>query len=169
MKRHIRNNRTQIVSVLSIFLFIGVLIYHFFLDIETPLLIGLLGGIITFFLGLTKIFLEDDKFFKELYLDFNLRYDKLNAKLYEITKKKKEIDELSFKEKNIIYDYFNLCAEEYFWFKKNRIDKDVWNSWKNGMDFWYRKNVIKAMWKQELESGSKKSYYMSSKEDLFKQ
>ncbi|PKQ46075.1 hypothetical protein [Confluentibacter flavum] len=168
MSRYIRNNRTRILSVTSIFLFITILVFHLIIEIEPSLLLGLLGGVITFFLGLTKIYMEDDRFFKELYLDFNLRYDKLNSKLYKITKNKKSMKELDFKDKNVIYDYFNLCAEEYFWFKKNRIEKAVWNSWKNGMNFWYSKDIIKTMWEEEMKAGSKKSYYMSSNEYFFK-
>jgi hypothetical protein len=29
--------------------------------------------------------------------------------------------------------YFNLCSEEYYLFKKNYIEKDVWKFWKEGM------------------------------------
>lgn len=32
--------------------------------------------------------------------------------------------------------YFNLCAEEYLFFDRGIIEKDVWRSWENGI-LWY--------------------------------
>jgi hypothetical protein len=36
-------------------------------------------------------------------------------------------------QRNLVIDYFNLCAEEFLWYKKNRIPNDVWSAWKSGI------------------------------------
>ena len=95
-----------------------------------------------------------DQFFKSLFIEFNSRFDQMNDSLNEIrenklTKKKKK--------KRIILDYLNLCAEEYLWFTKGRIEPIVWQSWENGMRFYLlNENFSKIVEKQKEE---KSSYY----------
>ncbi|MFD1016889.1 hypothetical protein [Winogradskyella rapida] len=146
-----------------------VIITYLYNSYDEKLLLGLIGIIATFYFGLSKTQMENDRFFKELFRDFNLRYTALNECLYNITNSDKTIEDLSFREKDKIYDYFNLCAEEYYWYKKNRISPTVWKSWKNGMDFWYSKPIIREMWEEEItNNNSRLSYYMESNEDFFK-
>jgi hypothetical protein len=68
--------------------------------------------------------------------------------------------------KNAVIDYFNLCAEEYFWFKKGRIDEKIWKSWQAGMKAWYKHDSIKRLWKEETANG-KMSYYLEKEEEFF--
>lgn len=166
MKRILKVYYTLILSV-----FLSALAFTFYIicAYNAKVLLGILGVIVTFYLGISKTQMENDKFFKELFRDFNMRYTVLNKPLYDITNSKEEIDHLTFEEKDKIYDYFNLCAEEYYWYKKNRINKAAWKSWKSGMDFWYSKPIIKKMWDDEMmNSNSRTSYYLNSREDFFK-
>lgn len=157
------------ISILSIIAVITVFIVFVYFPFDEKLLLGFIGAIVTFYFGINKTQIENDKFFKELFRDFNLRYTKLNEPLYIITSSKKSAGELTFSERDTIYDYFNLCAEEYYWYKKNRINETVWRSWKNGMEFWISKPIIKDLWDEEMENtNSKASYYMNSNEDFFK-
>jgi hypothetical protein len=39
-------------------------------------------------------------------------------------------------------------------FKQRYIHIDVWQSWLNGMRFYYENNKIKEKWNEELRSGS---------------
>lgn len=166
MKRFLKAYKISIVAIIIVIIvFWAYLNYKF----DEKLLLGIIGAVATLYFGITKTQMENDRFFKELFRDFNLRYTALNECLYNITNSGKELEELSFKEKDKIYDYFNLCAEEYYWYKKNRISPTVWKSWKNGMDFWYSKPIIKEMWKDEMaNSNSRESYYMESNENFFK-
>lgn len=119
--------------------------------------------------------IENDRMMKELFTEFNKRYDLINSFIDDISKisledwrelkKKKRI-----KYTHTIYDFFNLCAEEYYWYKKNRVDFKVWESWSSGMNKIYNSSdVIKMIWDEECkdEKGIK-SYYIKNKNDFFK-
>ncbi|MBK8516192.1 MAG: hypothetical protein IPL55_07840 [Saprospiraceae bacterium] len=57
----------------------------------------------------------------------------------------------------IIIDYLNLCAEEYLWYKKGRIDTEVWSAWKAGMIYYFKQDAFKDdIEKQKVQ---KDSYY----------
>ncbi len=156
---------TLLISLLAISI---VFVTYLLINYDEKILLGAVGITITFYFGVTKVQIENDRFFKELFRDFNERYSELNKPLYDIAGSIKTKEMLSFEEKDTIYDYFNLCAEEYYWFKKNRISNDVWKSWKSGMDFWYEKPIIKNMWEDELKnSKSRLSYYLKPNENFF--
>ncbi|MUP45389.1 hypothetical protein E0K83_06470 [Gramella sp. BOM4] len=111
---------------------------------------------------------------KELFEDFNKRYDSLNNKLYNIVTDSKDnmkvdsLSQLSKSQKKTIIDYFNLCAEEYFWYKRGRIDNKIWNSWQAGMNFWYKHKIISDMWHEEVKSkNGKLSYYINNGDEFF--
>ena len=84
-------------------------------------------------LGLRNSQLEKDKVFKELFISFNNKYDNSFNDLLNKLQKEAKTYELLDAEKLKIYDYLNLCSEEYLWFKKGRIDTDVWEAWREGM------------------------------------
>jgi hypothetical protein len=42
--------------------------------------------------------------------------------------------------------YFDLCFEEYFLYKKNKLDKSIWVLWKKGMVFAFSKTAFKLAW-----------------------
>ena len=64
-------------------------------------------------------------------------------------------------------DYLNLCSEEYLWRKKGFIDKNVWESWQDGIQWWYDHSVlIQLVWKEEFKQ--KKSYYIDDNKSFIK-
>ena len=79
-----------------------------------PLVLGFLG----FYYTKQQNKLNGDNTEKELFRDFNIRYSNLNNKLNEL----KSADMKSITEDPLLYDaameFFNLCAEEYYWKKK---------------------------------------------------
>lgn len=59
---------------------------------------------------------------------------------------------------NSIHDYINLCAEEYYWYKKGMVDEDVWCCWHKGMINWYRNSFfIKKVVDNEISKNA--AYY----------
>jgi hypothetical protein len=65
----------------------------------------------------------------------------------------------------LIIDYFNLCSEEFLWFKRGRIPNDVWNAWKNGILVNLEIVQVKMLFEEEVNSNSKSiSYYGLAKE-----
>ena len=78
--------------------------------------------------------LANDKMMKELFTEFNQRYDAINNKLDVISKLTiDQWNELSLKEQSekegVVIDFFNICAEEYHWHSEGRINGNIWASW----------------------------------------
>lgn len=144
---------------------------NFEIIVETlpALIIGGIGIGVTILYNKRTSALAHHKMQKELFTEFNLRYDKLNGELYRIAVKYegKGYDELQLEDRKIILDYFNLCAEEKFWFTKKRLDPQIYYSWEAGMKYWFSIPVIAEAWQAETKDRSGRiSYYLGEKEDL---
>lgn len=117
--------------------------------------------------------LANDKMMKELFTEFNLRYDNINNDLQVISKMSDaEWGTLNKKDRSrnegIVIDFFNICAEEYYWHKEKRINGNIWESWSKGMnDIYNRSEVIRELWDKECEEEGYKSYYISKKNEIF--
>ena len=130
-------------------------------------------GITAYYARHTKK-IADEQMLKQLFKEFNERYDKLNDTLSEVQTKYSTFDDLnqapnSGELKKKVNDYFSLCAEEFYWYKhKKRIDKLLWESWQTGMNYWYN-NVpsIKALWDKEVLVSGKRSYYITDNDEFF--
>ena len=120
------------------------------LPIETVVtVLGTTGGFVGFLYSQHS---HQTQLFKELFTEFNKRYDSLNARLNEIRSQKDH--DLKKEDRDVLFDYFNLCAEEHLFYRAGYIDHDVWLSWCKGMSFFYEHEPIKALWDDELDSGS---------------
>lgn len=160
----IRRNSELIFAILG---FATILLYYFICGIEEKLLLGLLGTVATLYFGLIKHRIENDKLFKELFQNFNSRYDdKLNDLLNEI--RYDEEKKLDKDERNQIIDYLNLCAEEYLWRSRNRIPKTVWNSWKAGILENLEIKQVNEIYLKETETINGKTSYYGLVEELRK-
>ena len=113
-----------------------------------------IATLITIFISIINYNRANDEFFKELFTEFNQRYDALNGFLFQIN----ETDILTDTDKKRIMDYINLCSEEYMWVKKGRIPHHIWNSWKNGIELHLKKSPIRQVFEQERNLW-KSSYY----------
>ena len=111
------------------------------------------GVILSFAFGIQKQNLEETKLFKDLFEQFNNRYDGMNDELNEIYKRAPDVP-LNEKEIKALFKYFNLCGEEFFYFEKGFIGPEVWHAWKNGMKYFRRNSRISTLWDEELKSGS---------------
>ncbi|QZT38638.1 hypothetical protein K5X82_07010 [Halosquirtibacter xylanolyticus] len=138
------------------------------------LILGAFGLIATISFSRSAKKREDDKMMKELFSEFNKRYDKLNNRLSQIVESNKganSINDLAKIDKAVIIDFFNLCAEEYFWHDRNRIDEKIWLSWQAGMNNWYnhKNSIIRDLWKEEIKiEYGKVSYYIVNGDEFFK-
>ncbi|MDD4978225.1 MAG: hypothetical protein PHI29_06310 [Gallionella sp.] len=91
--------------------------------------------------------------FISLFGGFNARYDQLNCKLNSILLRENALL-LTQGDKQTLYDYFNLCAEEYLYYKAGYIDGEVWKSWLQGMKHFCSDDEIRRLWQDELKSDS---------------
>ena len=121
--------------------------------VNWKLIVTIIGGILSSIYFVQKQRLEDLRLFKELFTEFNARYDKLNEKLNRIREGAQE-EELTQDEINTLYDYFNLCGEEYLYYKQGYILKEVWEAWLNGMNIFCQDKRIWELWKEELATNS---------------
>ena len=128
---------------------------------QTPeLLLSLLGSIAAFFHFLYAQHNTNTERFVGLFKEFNARYDALNDDLNRI----RELPADALKEpkdQQRLFDYFNLCAEEYLYFKAGYIDEDVWSSWLSGMGYFAANDAIRAIWGRELQQGSYYGFNLS--------
>lgn len=147
-------------------------------QIVSSIILGITGLVITWILSARSIRLNKDKMFKELFTEFTLRYARLNQDLQDFadcfsessTTEKLVSDERCKELKASVIDFFNLCAEEYYWaVVKKRIDEPVWRTWQIGMNYWVNEvPAIRELWQEETKMPSwREAYYIRPEDELF--
>jgi hypothetical protein len=109
--------------------------------------------VLSFAFGVQKQNLEEIKLFKELFEQFNARYDKMNDDMICIYQQPFD-SPLKEDEIKTLNKYFNLCGEEFLFFEKGFIYPEVWQAWKNGMIFFRQNPRIRKPWDGDLLSDS---------------
>lgn len=147
----------DIILINLIALITGLALYYL-LGEKVEILGAIIATGISLSLGFRHYKTENDKLFKELFIEFNSKYDsKFNDKLEDIVEEYALNKEYRLKkeQKKLIVDYLNFCAEEYLWERKNRIPKEVWTSWENGMVYYLNNPLIKEIAiKEKSQEGS---------------
>lgn len=123
--------------------------------LEWQLVLSIVGSALSGIYFVQKQKLEEMHLFKQIFTECNTRYDSLNEQLNAIAAHSANRP-LSADERNILNDYFNLCAEEFLFFETGYLLPSVWESWRNGMLSFMRTKRIRQYW--ELEQASA-SYY----------
>lgn len=114
---------------------------------------SIIGGVIGFTYFIYRQHLDEAKLFNELFAGFNDRYDALNDGLNAILFGPPD-GLLSADEREHVFSYFNLCAEEYFFYKAGYIDRRVWEAWYRGMKVFFEHRRIQALWEQDSKADS---------------
>lgn len=96
---------------------------------------------------------QDTQTFVSLFEKFNARYDKLNERLNAILSRPKD-SPLIADHIDTLYDYFNLCAEEYLLYESGYIDERVWRAWLLGMKYFAADAAVRRLWEKEVAAGS---------------
>lgn len=148
----------DLILINTISLIIGIGLYYIAKE-NVEILAAVIATGISLSLGIRHYRTENDKLFKELFTEFNERYDtKFNNELAKINEKSLDpLYEVSSSEKELIIDYLNFCAEEFLWKTKGRIPEYVWKSWENGMIYYLSIPSINKVFMNEV--GQKDSYY----------
>lgn len=116
--------------------------------------LGSIGGLAAFFHFLYSQHNHNTERFIGLFKEFNERYDRLNGPLNEIARASAPV--VATDQLQVLYDYFNLCAEEYLYFQAGYIDAQVWQSWCRGMSYFASMPEVRRIWETELQQ---RSYY----------
>jgi hypothetical protein len=89
--------------------------------------------------------------FKELFVNFNERYDLLNERL---TRALHREGAFTTDDTQAFVDYFNLCSEEWLFFSAGYIHPTVWRAWENGMRQYGSDPRVAELWRQESKTDS---------------
>ncbi len=120
---------------------------------------ALIAALVAALYYFSKARLDKAVFQRQLFSEYNKKYDELNDRLEKLRHlefetaveseqgNSKSLDdywEELFEEPaakselvGVAFDYINLCSEEYYWYKKGYVELDVWKCWHNGMKSWY--------------------------------
>jgi len=112
-----------------------------------------IGAVAGFTYFLYRQHLDEKKLFKNPFLEFNTRYDDLNDPLNDIRFSPAEGD-LVGEERDTAFSYFNLCAEEHFFYTAGYIDHQVWLSWRRGMKDFFDHPRIRRLWDSDCKPDS---------------
>jgi hypothetical protein len=131
-----------------------LVVWHLVATWHRPeLLLSSIGAVAGFTYFLYRQHLDETKLFKELFVEFNHRYDELNDRLNSILMGPHE-GALSDSERELLFSYFNLCAEEYFFYEAGYIDHHVWKSWHRGMLVFFAHPRIRSLWDRDCKADS---------------
>ena len=129
------------------------------------LAVTILGGTVSFYYVVQKHNLEQTQAFKDLFTTFNKRYDNLNNRLNKIVREPVN-KELTEQELNVLNDYFNICGEEYLYYRKGIIYKEVWRAWCKGILYFLDNERIRSFWAEEEKNND--SYYGLTTQEIRK-
>lgn len=137
----------------------GLVVWRVGADQRLPLVGAIVAGAFSFVYFVQQQKLAETHLFKELFTEFNRRYDQMNEQLAAI----RDGAPLSIAERHSVVDYLNLCAEEYLFYREGYIHTDVWRSWCCGMLQYLDREPLLEVWREEGKSGS---YYGLSLEAI---
>jgi hypothetical protein len=120
-------------------------------DSAAKVLLPLAGGLVGAYYFLQKQQLEELRLFERLFADFNRRYAELNERLQLLVA---DDDPLTKRDRALLEDYFNLCAEEYFYYTHGIIDPTVWRAWCRGILQYLHDDRIADFWRHEESTDS---------------
>jgi len=129
----------------------------------------LIGSVVVAVLGFCYFVqqqkLSETTLFKDLFTEFNRRYDALNERLAEIPvpDDPQHIANMNREHRQTIVDYFNLCAEEYLFFSEGYIHCAAWRAWCSGMLWYFEREPFRTLWVEESKTNS---YYGLSVEAI---
>lgn len=117
------------------------------------LLVAVIGTVAAFVGFLYLQHHQDTQMFVSLFEKFNKRYNKQNEKLNAIISRPTDSPFLTA-DRDTLYDYFNLCAEEHLFYEAGYIDEMVWQAWLRGMKQYAKDAAIRRLWEEEIKADS---------------
>jgi hypothetical protein len=151
--KHFRSRYSLIGGILLALLAVIVGSTVLYGKFDAGFAITIIATFLSYFYFAQKQDLEELSLFKKLFTEFNGRYDGLNEGLNLILRGDANT-ELTTEEIDLLYNYFNLCGEEYLFFKRGFIYREVWKAWLNGMKIFYQNERVRRIWEEELKTDS---------------
>ncbi len=143
----------------------GIAIYRFVGPQErVTIVVGLIAGIVGFCYFVQQQKLAEAQLFKQLFTEFNERYDQMNGDLADIRDVSTPCTAAG---KKTLIDYFNLCGEEFLFYSEGYIHPKVWRSWCRGILWYLAATHIRSVWDNEVQR-EQNTYYDLTIEELRK-
>ena len=84
---------------------------------------------------------------QNFFTDYTKRYQKIMLHLpEEFYTNEVTYKELQNEARAYLRAYFDLCSEEYYLKTSGKIDKEVWENWKQGIVYIFNKELILEAW-----------------------
>lgn len=144
-------NYWWLLTALFMLLTGGIVIFSS--TIDSNLLLALGGTFLSLVFFLQRQRLDEIKLFRKIFANCNERYDTLNEKLNDIVEGSNE-SPLDHDQRATLMDYFNLCGEEWLYYREGYLFPEVWTAWFNGMKHFVGNERIAAVWRREKETDS---------------
>lgn len=113
---------------------------------------GAAGAFLSIIYFVQKQRLEEMRLFRDIFKECNARYDAMNEKLAEVCDSNDA--KLTPSETDLLVDYFNLCGEEYLYYRQGYIPPVVWEAWHLGMKVVICSPRVNELWRSEAATGS---------------
>jgi hypothetical protein len=156
INHHIKRILFKCYALIAVLVFAAAMVFAISGKLDWKKFAAIAGGAYGFAFAVQKQNLEETKWFKELFDQFNKRYDKMNDDLNRICEQPAD-KRLNEDEKKTLFKYFNLCGEEWLYVEKGFIYPKVWAEWEIGMNYFRKNSRIKEFWDKELSDNG--SYY----------
>ncbi len=121
-------------------------------------LITLVGSALTITFLVQKQRNEELQAFQQLFMRFNERYSDIHPAMQRVINA--PADSVLAETFQTLESYFNLCAEEYLFFREGKILPRVWRAWCTGMVEYLKHDRIQSYW--EREQGINSHYGLTS-------
>lgn len=105
-------------------------------------IIGIAAGFVYF---VQKQKLEELVLFDRLFTRFNERYAALHDRLQQAVRAEPG-GVVGIAWRDVFDQYFNLCAEEYLFYRQGRILPEVWRTWCRGMLHYLADPRVRGFW-----------------------
>lgn len=99
--------------------------------------------------------LDETKQFNELFRGYNERYRELHDQLAEICTQCDDSPDvvLGPHQRNVLDRYFDLCSEEFLFWRLGHIESAAWKTWLEGMKYYYKYQKIGEYWMRQCSGG----------------
>ena len=96
---------------------------------------------------------DDLQLFERLFTRFNERYAAMHADVQWVAAGRDAGGDVA-RDREVLDAYFNLCAEEYLFYREGRILPPVWRAWCRGITAHLESDRVRAYWEAEELRGS---------------
>lgn len=123
-----------------------------YIKISVQIFLGLIG----LYFAVRFQIAQKNKLLHDIFIHYNSKYAEINEKIKRVIESESP---LTAEDKDVIYDYLNLCAEEYVWYKRRLICKKIWSNWFVGMMDYLNTPKFMKIIKEEEDKKLDYSYY----------